>query len=61
MVLVGWGEDDINGKKVKYWLLQNSWGESWGDNGYMKFVRGIDHLGIESICEYGKPILTINK
>lgn len=61
MVLVGWGVDNINGKKVKYWLLQNSWGESWGENGFMKFVRGIDHLGIESICEYGKPILTINK
>lgn len=57
MVLVGWGVDVINGKSVKYWLLQNSWGGSWGENGYMRFIRGVDHLGIESICEFGKPVL----
>lgn len=60
MVLVGWGVEDINGKKVKYWLLQNSWGSSWGENGFMKFIRGIDHLGIESICEYGMPVPKIS-
>lgn len=60
MVLVGWGVDVIQGKSVKYWLLQNSWGGSWGENGYMRFIRGIDHLGIESICEYGKPELFMN-
>jgi cathepsin C len=60
MVLVGWGVDKINGKSVKYWLLQNSWGGSWGENGYMRFIRGIDHLGIESICEFGKPFLREN-
>jgi cathepsin C len=59
MVLVGWGVDVINGKSVKYWLLQNSWGGNWGENGYMRFIRGIDHLGIESICEYGKPVLRV--
>jgi len=57
MVLVGWGVENIKGKNVKYWLLQNSWGSGWGDNGFMKFIRGIDHLGIESICEYGMPVL----
>ncbi len=56
MVLVGWGTENINGKKVKYWLLQNSWGSAWGESGFMKFIRGIDHLGIESICEYGMPV-----
>lgn len=57
MVLVGWGVDNIHGRSVKYWLLQNSWGGNWGENGYMRFIRGIDHLGIESICEFGKPVL----
>ena len=61
MVLVGWGVEDFNGKKVKYWLLQNSWGSAWGDNGFMKYIRGIDHLGIESICEYGMPVPLNNK
>jgi cathepsin C len=53
MTLVGWGEE--SGKK--YWLLQNSWGEGWGDNGYIKFERGNDLYGIESIAEAILPRL----
>jgi C1A family cysteine protease len=51
VTLVGWGYDEQ--LKEKYWLLLNSWGEQWGENGYFKMVRGSDHMGIESICEVG--------
>lgn len=53
VVLVGWGFDEES--QTKYWILQNSWGASWGENGFFRMVRGIDHLGIESICESGIP------
>ena len=57
VLLVGWGVENVNGKEIKYWLLQNSWGKSWGENGYVRFRRGIDLLGIESIGEAAIPNL----
>lgn len=32
MLLVGFGTDSVTGE---YWILKNSWGTWWGDNGYM--------------------------
>ena len=34
--------------QVNYWIVQNSWGPSWGDNGTFKILRGKDECGIET-------------
>ena len=44
MSLIGWGVD--NG--VPYWLLQNSWGAAWGEQGFVRILRGSDTCTIES-------------
>jgi cathepsin B len=42
--IIGWGVE--NG--TPYWLITNSWNESWGDNGFFKIIRGKNHCNIEN-------------
>ncbi|PWA87439.1 hypothetical protein CTI12_AA129810 [Artemisia annua] len=52
VTVVGYGEE----RGRKYWIVKNSWGKDWGEDGYMKIKRGTKdkrgECGIATDCTY---------
>lgn len=53
VTVVGWGEVSHQDRSAtKYWIVQNSWGSDWGEDGYIYILRGKDNAGVESMATY---------
>ncbi|XP_065572867.1 cathepsin B-like [Artemia franciscana] len=51
--ILGWRVEE----GTPYWLIANSWNSDWGDNGYVKLLRGANHCGIEGSITARLPLL----
>jgi len=51
VLAIGYGVEEGTGEA--YWLIKNSWGTSWGHDGYVKMARNEDNMcGVASAASY---------
>ena len=51
VTMVGYGHDDASDKD--YWIVKNSWGETWGEKGYFRIKRGSGTCGVNCYITTG--------
>ena len=54
VAIVGYGSTDSSDPNgvIDYWIIRNSWGTGWGEEGYMRMARGTNLCGVADSALY---------
>lgn len=56
VVAVGYGTE--NG--LDYWIVKNSWGADWGDQGFFKIQRGVNMCGVAECNSFPSEVVKVS-
>ena len=57
--IVGYGTDHTNLVCQKYWLLKNSWGTDWGEEGFFRLCREDEDITLGTCNVRSDPMIAI--
>ena len=55
VLIVGYGSDIEYSQGMPYWIVKNSWGWGWGNEGYFYIERGVNMCGLAACASF--PLL----